>query len=137
MSPILYLAQYFYPSAMFKDTLKHIKTTGTCVRLSTDKILVLIIMVSSYIAHIQCSVRFTHITPGHWTCLFMYHFNSLFKEYSTAAILALGTNRTHCHLCLTRYSFKPQSSEACEDKVSFPRPQHRKNGPILSSEGET
>ena len=32
-------------------------------------------MVSSYIAHIQCSVRFTHITPGHWTCSFVYHFN--------------------------------------------------------------
>ena len=24
-------------------------------------------MVCSYIAHIQCSVRLKHITPGHWT----------------------------------------------------------------------
>ena len=37
----------------------------------------MIIMVSYYIAHTQCSVRFTHITPGHWTYSFMYHFNSL------------------------------------------------------------
>ena len=44
-------------------------------------------MVSFLIAHIQCSVRFTHITPGHWTFM-----------YSTAAISALGTNRTHRHL---------------------------------------
>ena len=43
--------------------------------------IIIIIMVSSYIAHIQCSVRFTHITPGHWTCSFMYHFNSLFGAY--------------------------------------------------------
>ena len=49
--------------------------------------ILIIIMVSFLIAHIQCSVRFTHITPGHWTFM-----------YSTAAISALGTNRTHCHL---------------------------------------
>ena len=35
--------------------------------------------------HLQCSVRFTHITPGHWTCSFMYHFNSLFGAYSTCS----------------------------------------------------
>ena len=45
----------------------------------------IIIMVSSYIAHIQCSVRFTHITPGNWTCSFMYHFNSLFGAYNTCS----------------------------------------------------
>ena len=39
-------------------------------------VIIIIIMVSSYIAYIlQCSVRFSHIIPGHWTCSFMYHFN--------------------------------------------------------------
>ena len=92
-------------------------------------------MVSSYIAHIQCSVRFTNITPGHWTCSFMYHFNFLFlKHTALAAIKALGTSRTHCHLCPTRYSFTPESSEACEGKVSCPRRQHQNNVPILRGE---
>ena len=27
------------------------------------------------------------------------------------------SNRTHCRLCPTRYSFTPESSEACEGKV--------------------
>ena len=47
----------------------------SCILLLLLKV---IIMVSSYIAHKQCSVGFTHITPGHWTCSFMHHFNSLF-----------------------------------------------------------
>ena len=46
----------------------------------------------------------------------------------------LGTSRTHCHLCPTRYSFTPESSEACEGKVSCPRTQHRNNVPILRRE---
>ena len=96
--------------------------------------IIIIIMVSSYIAHIQCSVRFTHITPGHWTCSFMYHFNSHLEQTALAAISALGTNRTHCHLCPTRYSFTPESSEACEGKVPCPRTQHRNNAPILRGE---
>ena len=49
-----------------------------------------------------------------------------------AAISTLGTNRTHCHLCPTRYSFTPESSEACEGKVLCPRTQHRNSVPILS-----
>ena len=84
--------------------------------------------------HIQCSVPFTHMTPGHWICSFMYHFNSLFGAYSTAAISALGTNRTH--LCPTRYSFTPESSEAYEGKVPCPR-KHRNNVPILKGEKHT
>ena len=91
-------------------------------------------MVSSYIAHIQCSVRFTHITPGHWTCSFMYHFNSLFGAYSTCSHFGARTSRTNCHLCPTRYSFSPESSEACEGKGSCPRTQHRNNVPILRGE---
>ena len=48
--------------------------------------------------------------------------------------LQLGTSRTHCHLCPTRYSFTPESSEACEGKVSCQRTQHRNNVPILRGE---
>ena len=67
-----------------------------------------------YIAHIQFS--------------FIYHF-----LLHTAAISALGT---HCHLCLTKYSFTPESSEACKDKVPCPCPrtQHRNNVSILRGE---
>ena len=94
--------------------------------------IIIIIMVSSYIAHIQCSVRFTHFTPGHWTCSFMYHFNSLFGAYSTCS--HFGARNTHFHLCPTRYSFTPESSEACEGKVSCPRTRHRNKVPILRGE---
>ena len=94
---------------------------------SNSQMIIIIIMVSSYIAHIQCSVRFTHITPGHWTCSFLEH-------TAHAAISALGTSRTHCHLCPTRYSFTPESSEACEGKVPWPRTPYRNNVPILRGE---
>ena len=40
---------------------------------------------------------------------------------------ALGTNRTHCHLGPTRYSFTPGSNIACEGKVPYPKTQHRNN----------
>ena len=92
------------------------------------------LMVSSYIAHIQCSVRFTHIIPGHWTCSLLYHSTPFLEHAALAAISALGTSRTHCHLCLTRYSFTPESSEGCEGKVSCSRTQHRSNVPILRGE---
>ena len=56
------------------------------------------------------------------------------KHTALAAISALGTNRTHCHLCPTRYSFTPESSEAYEGEVSCKRTQHRNNIPILREE---
>ena len=54
-----------------------------------------------------------------------------FLEHTAlAAISARGTNRTQCHLYPgTRYSFTPESSEACKGKVQ--RKQHRNNVPIL------
>ena len=56
----------------------------------------------------------------------------LFIQHTAlTAISALGTSRTHCHLCPTRYSFTPESSEACEGKVPCLRTQHRNNVPIL------
>ena len=48
-----------------------------------------------------------------------------------AAISALGTSRTHCHLCPIRYSFTPESSEVSEGKVPCPRTQHRNNFVIM------
>ena len=55
-------------------------------------------------------------------------FHLPFLEHAAlAAVSALGTNRTHCHLCPIRYSFTPESSEACEGEVPFPRSQHRNN----------
>ena len=58
-----------------------------------------------------------------------------FLEHTAlAAIAALGTNRTHCHCCPTRYSFTPESSEACAGKVPCPRTQHGNNAPILRGE---
>ena len=65
--------------------------------------------------------------------LFIYApFQLLFLEHTAlAAISELGVNHTHCHLRLTRSSFTPESSEACEGKVPCPRIQHRNNVPIL------
>ena len=58
-----------------------------------------------------------------------------FLEYTAlAAISALGTYRTHCHLCPTMYSFTPESREACEGEVPCPRTHHRNNVPILRGE---
>ena len=54
--------------------------------------------------------------------------------YSPAAISAHLTYRTHCHLCPTRYSFSPESSEAFEGDVSCPRTHHLNNVPRLRGE---
>ena len=62
----------------------------------------------------------------------MYHFNSPLEHKALAAISALGTKRTHCHLCSTRYSFTPESRETCEGKV--PMIQHQNNVSILTGE---
>ena len=73
------------------------RTTGN---LKALLIILLVIMVNFYIAHVQCSVSFIRIILGHsMTCLFMYH--SLLGAYDTASISALWTYRTHCHLCST------------------------------------
>ena len=88
-------------------------------------------MVSPYIAHITCYVRFTHVTLDNCTCSIMYHFNPLLKHTACAAISALGTNHTHCHLCHTRYLFTPESSEACEGEVPCSMTQHQNNLLIL------
>ena len=60
-------------------------------------------------------------------------FQLLFLENAAlAAISALGTSRTHCHLCPIRYSLTPESSEACEGNLpndttskSFPNIERR------------
>ena len=62
---------------------------------------------------------------------FQLHF---LEQTSLAAIPALMTNRTHCHRCIIRYSFTPESSEACASKVPCQRKQQRNNVPILREE---
>ena len=47
--------------------------------------------------------------------------------YSPVAVSAHWTYCTHCHLCPTRYSFSPESSEAFEGEVPCPRTQHLNN----------
>ena len=56
------------------------------------------------------------------------------RAYSPAAVSAHWIYRTHCHLCPTRYSFSPESSEAFEDEVPCPRTQHLNNVPRLRLE---
>ena len=59
----------------------------------------------------------------------------ILEHTAIAAISALGNSLTLSrHLCPTRYSFTPESSEACEGEVSCPRTQHRNNVPILRGE---
>ena len=52
-------------------------------------------------------------------------------SYSPAAVSAHWTYRTHCHLCPTRYSFSPESSEAFEGEVSCRRTHYLNNVPRL------
>ena len=54
--------------------------------------------------------------------------------YSTAAVSAHWTYRTHWHLCPTRYSFSAESSGAFEGEVSCPRTHHLNNVPRLRGE---
>ena len=56
------------------------------------------------------------------------------RAYSPAAVSAHWTYCTHCHLCPTRYSFLPESSEAFEGEVSCLRTQHLNNVPRLRGE---
>ena len=91
-------------------------------------------MVSSYIAPVQCSVRFTHITPGHWTCSFKDHFNSFFwrmqhlqpfRRKELVAHIAISVlSGTHLHL-----------SQVKHVRVTYPTTQHRNIFPILGGGG--
>ena len=54
--------------------------------------------------------------------------------YTPAAVSAHWTYRTHFYLCLTRYSFSTESSEAFEGEVSCPRTHHLNNFPRLRGE---
>ena len=66
--------------------------------------------------------------------LFIHVPFQLIQHTTLRFISALGTSRTHCHLCPTRYWFPPESSEACEGNVPFPATQHRNNVPIMRGE---
>ena len=87
-----------------------------------------------YSAHTMLCALHTYYP---WSLDLFIHvpFQLPFLEHTAlAAISALGTSRTHFHLCPSRYSFTPESSEACEGKVPCPRTQHRNNVPILRGE---
>ena len=70
------------------------------------------------------------LLPGHWTVRVPFQLHG----DSPTAIPVHLTYHTHCHLCPTRYSFTPESTEAREGKVSCPSPQHRNNVPIFRGE---
>ena len=53
------------------------------------------------------------------------------STYSLAAILAHWTHRTHCHLCPTRYSYSPESSEAFVGEVPWTRTHTSKQWPNI------
>ena len=54
--------------------------------------------------------------------------------YKPIIISALGSCRTHCHLCPTRYLFTPERDEAREGEVPCPRTQHLTNVQTLKVE---
>ena len=56
------------------------------------------------------------------------------RAYNPVAIPAHCTYGTLRHLCPTRYSFSPESSEAFDGEVPCPRIQHRNNVPRLRRE---
>ena len=97
-------------------------------------LIIIIIMVSFYIPtyNALCAPHLTPLVTGPvYSCTIL----TLFLEHTAlAAISALGTNHTHCHLCPTRYSFTPESSGAYEGKLPCPRTQHQNNVPILRGE---
>ena len=87
----------------------------------------------SLISSLKTYHQTLHFTPGQWTCSFMCHFNSP-ASIQSCSRSAHQTHCTHCHLCPTRYSFSPESSEAFEGEVSCPRTHHLNNVPRLRGE---
>ena len=54
------------------------------------------ILASSYIANIPCSVRFTHITPGHWTCSFMMDDTVIMASTRDKCLTKVGIVLDYC-----------------------------------------
>ena len=73
------------------------------------------------------------LPPGHWTHLFVCHFNST-ERIQSCSRSAHWTYRTLCHLCPTRYSFSHKSTEAFVGEVPCQRTQHLNNVPRLREE---
>ena len=54
----------------------------------------MILIASSYIAHIQCSVRFTHITTGHSTCsIGIRPHITCYSNYNFCTIMAISRQK--------------------------------------------
>ena len=86
----------------------------------------------SLISSLNTYHRTLHFTP--WSLDLLIHVPFRGAYYSPAAVSAHSTYRTHCHLCPTRYSFSPESSEAFAGEVSCPRTHHLNNVPRLRGE---
>ena len=89
-----------------------------------------IMCVSIYLygAHIQPRAAhgaLHHIIPGHWTCSFMYHFNSP-GSIQHCSHVALVTCRATIAISVPSgtHLHPPEWSEAREGKVPCPRKQH-------------
>ena len=66
----------------------------------------------------------------HWTCSFVCHLNST----DHTVLQSFRCIELIVHIAIYGYSFTPESSEACEGKVPYPRTQHRNNVPMLRGE---
>ena len=66
--------------------------------------------------------------------LFSLSPDSLYLAQILCTLFSILDVSIHCHLCLTRYSFSPESSEAFEGEVPCPRTHHRKDVPKLRGE---
>ena len=73
-----------------------------------------------------------HLTP--WSLDLLYRVPFQLHVEHTVLQPFRRIKLTHCHLCPTRYSFSPESSEAFEGEVPCPRTQHLNNVPRLRGE---
>ena len=92
------------------------------------------VQVYSLISSLKIHHPTLHFTPWSPDLFIRVSFSTPRRAYSPSAISAHLTYRTHCHLCPTRYSFSPESSEAFEGEVPCPRTHHRNNVPRLRGE---
>ena len=80
-------------------------------------------------------IRLSILPPGHWTCSFVCHFNFTESIQSCSRFGAINLSYTLPSLSYqVAYSFSPESSEAFEGEVPYPRTQHLNNVPRLTGE---
>ena len=89
------------------------------------------VQVYSLISSLKTYHPTLHLTPGHWICSFVCHFNSTESIQSCSRFGALNLSYTLPSLSC---SFSPESSEAFEGEVPCPRTHHLYNVPRLRGE---